>query len=252
MNHSRLDLLPLPHRNLIGHRGAAGLAPENTLEGFEKAKSLGLNWVEFDIQVCASGEWVLFHDPVLSRTTNGHGLLSQTPWQTLKTLDAGSWFKSTDQNARIPLLEDALRMLIDLVIHPNIEIKIEGPLTQTQISALVDLYHRIQSIWPTTHPPPLMSSFDHQTLVIMRSLIPKHWPLGYLLPEETPINTRRMPFDSVHCHYSRITPHFLAEAQMQNQPLLIYTVNDPKQIESFINQKIFGIFSDMTFKKIEK
>jgi hypothetical protein len=81
----------------------------------------------------------------------------------------------------------------------------------------------------------------------MRSLIPKHWPLGYLLDESTLINRTFMRFDSLHCHYSSITPTLLAQAQKHNQSLLVYTVNDPIQIQSFITQKIFGVFSDMTF-----
>lgn len=244
---SLFNNLPRPHQGLIGHRGAAGLAPENTLEGFEKAKSLGLNWVEFDVQVCATGEWILFHDAELCRTTNGHGLLRQTPWAILKTLDAGSWFKTTYQNARIPLLEDALSTLIDLGIHPNIEIKIEDESKIPTITTLFDLYHRIQSVWPTTQPPPLISSFNHQTLRIMRSIIPMYWPLGALFPESTVINSASLNFDSLHCHYSAITPTLFEESKKHNHPLLVYTVNDPIQIQSLMIQGTFGIFSDMTF-----
>ena len=65
----RLYDLPAPKEGLIGHRGAAGHAPENTAASIKKAAQFGLNWVEFDIRLCSSGEWIVFHDSSLERTT---------------------------------------------------------------------------------------------------------------------------------------------------------------------------------------
>jgi glycerophosphoryl diester phosphodiesterase len=94
---------------VIGHRGAAGLAPENTFAGFDIALALGVDGIETDVQKTQDGKLVLFHDHLLDKTTNGTGVLQATPWQALQQLDAGSWFDSTYAGERIPLLIEVLQ-----------------------------------------------------------------------------------------------------------------------------------------------
>lgn len=58
---------------IIGHRGARNLWPENSLEGFERTRELGVDAVEFDVHLARDGELVVIHDPTLERTTEGTG-----------------------------------------------------------------------------------------------------------------------------------------------------------------------------------
>src|SRR5882757_10846072 len=67
---------PLQLPPVIGHRGAAACAPENTLAGLRKAKALGCRWVEFDVRLTADNQPVLLHDNRLERTTDGRGRVS--------------------------------------------------------------------------------------------------------------------------------------------------------------------------------
>ena len=69
-------LLGLPR--VIGHRGAAGAAPENTLASIRKARELGASWVEFDVKLTRDGQAILFHDDDLERTTDGRGAVAAT------------------------------------------------------------------------------------------------------------------------------------------------------------------------------
>src|SRR6266568_6727931 len=94
---------------VIGHRGAAGLAPENTYAGFDLALEIGVDGIETDVQKTKDGKLVLFHGELLDRTTNGKGVLQETPWQELQQLDAGSWFDGKYAGERIPLLIEALK-----------------------------------------------------------------------------------------------------------------------------------------------
>jgi glycerophosphoryl diester phosphodiesterase len=55
---------------IIGHRGASGTAPENTLASFEKAIRMGVKMIELDVHRCASGELVVIHDEKINRTTS--------------------------------------------------------------------------------------------------------------------------------------------------------------------------------------
>ncbi len=248
MQQKTFQQLPKPQQGLIGHRGAAGLAPENTLEGFQVAAARGINWVEFDVQLCASGEWVIFHDADLPRTTNRQGLIFESTWAQLKDLDAGSWFAPAYKNARIPLLEEALGTLLALNVQPVIEIKTFGPPQEQSLSALL---HCVQSVWPPMTPPPLFSSFDLQTLLLLRAYDPELL-IGYLVSD---LNTEAITlatqksFNSLHCEATSITPSLIAEAHLQKLPLLAYTVNDPLQIQSLLQQGVFAVFSDLTFFK---
>src|SRR5437667_513159 len=94
---------------VIGHRGALGLAPENTFAGFDLALALGVDGIETDVQKTKDGKLVLFHSNPLDRTTNGTGVLQETSWQALQQLDAGSWFDSKYAGERIPLLIETLK-----------------------------------------------------------------------------------------------------------------------------------------------
>jgi len=93
---------------VIGHRGAAALAPENTWAGFDRALALGVDAIETDVRATNDGELVLFHDERLDRTTNGSGPVQQTLWSVVRELDAGSWFSEEYRGARVPLLVPTL------------------------------------------------------------------------------------------------------------------------------------------------
>jgi glycerophosphoryl diester phosphodiesterase len=102
----------------IGHRGAAGHAPENTIKSFLKAVELGCDMTELDVHVCGSGEVVVFHDEEVFRTTNGNGFVSQMTLEQLRALDAG-------EGEKIPTLEEVLTALKGR-IQLNIELKGKG------------------------------------------------------------------------------------------------------------------------------
>lgn len=237
-----------PHAGLIGHRGAAGLAPENTLESFRMAATHGIQWVEFDVQACASGEWMVFHDADLERTSNGQGFLQSHSLEYLQSLDAGTWFSAAYQGARIPSLEEALEACIQYNLYPMIEIKLFDTASPT---ALGDLLERVQSVWPPSAPPPLFSSFALEALMILRACNPAAL-IGYLVNDLSTANialASMQAFTHLHCHYSSITKALLAEAASAQLPVLAYTLNDPRAIQSLLQQGVHAVFSDLTFLK---
>lgn len=93
---------------VIGHRGAAGLAPENTFASFDAALSVGVDGIETDVRITRDGVLVLMHDPSLARTTDGRGRVAAKDWGSLSRLDAGSWFAPRFSGGRIPRVEDFL------------------------------------------------------------------------------------------------------------------------------------------------
>jgi glycerophosphoryl diester phosphodiesterase len=115
----------------IGHRGAAGDAPENTLAAFELAWRQGGDGIEFDVQLSADGVPVVIHDARLERTTSGGGLVSGLPLAVLKRLDAGSWFnrrfparaQHRFAGLKVPTLAEVLRWVRKRNVLSFLEIK---------------------------------------------------------------------------------------------------------------------------------
>jgi glycerophosphoryl diester phosphodiesterase len=81
---------PLMPLQVIAHRGGATLAPENTLAAFRRAVDLGVDWLEFDVQMTQDGEPVVIHDETVDRTTDGTGAVRDLTLARIRTLDAGN------------------------------------------------------------------------------------------------------------------------------------------------------------------
>lgn len=117
----------------MAHRGGAGLWPENTLLAFERARDLGVDVIEMDVQSTADGVLVVLHDASVDRTTDGAGRVGAMTLAQLKRLDAGSRF-STDggktfpwrgRGLSVPTLDEVFTRLPRM--HFNIEPKQESP-----------------------------------------------------------------------------------------------------------------------------
>lgn len=124
-------------RLVIGHRGCAGLAPENTLEGLQRARALGVDAVEFDVRLTADGVAVLMHDATLDRTTNARGPVARTSFARIREADAGARFTSDrgksfpfrERSCRVPTLEEALAILGDTPVL--VELKVPEAMPET-------------------------------------------------------------------------------------------------------------------------
>ena len=93
---------------IVGHRGAAGCAPENTLAAWNEGLAQGADIIELDVQLSADGQVVVLHDDLLDRTTDGSGRVGDKTLAELKALDAGSWFAERFVGEPIPTLQEAL------------------------------------------------------------------------------------------------------------------------------------------------
>ncbi len=146
--------------SIVGHRGAAGLAPENTIPSFEEAKKYDVDFIEMDVRVTRDGYLVVIHDATVDRTTNGSGLVSNMSLDQIKRLDAGSWFSDRYRGAKIPTLAEALEVLSDGDFGIIIELKernIEKKTVETiEESGLMDRT--------------IIASFDMDTLANIRNI----------------------------------------------------------------------------------
>ena len=113
---------PMDSRNytITGHRGAGALAPENTLSAIKKGLKYDVDRIEVDVHQTKDGKVVIMHDRTIDRTTNGSGLIKDYTYDELLKFDAGGWFSDKYKNEKIPLLEDAIKLIdgqVDFVIE---------------------------------------------------------------------------------------------------------------------------------------
>jgi len=104
----RLD--PKNPIEIVCHRGANSLAPENTLEAAQLCIDQGFQYVEIDVRTTSDGELVVIHDATLNRTTNGSGLVAEHTLSEIENLEAGLWFSDLFEGVRIPTLSQILEI----------------------------------------------------------------------------------------------------------------------------------------------
>jgi len=96
---------------IVCHKGANAVAPENTYAAAQRCLDWGMDYVEVDVRTSQDGILYLLHDPTLERTTDGTGYLHERSAAYLNQLDAGSWFHAEFANQRLPQLEPFLHWI---------------------------------------------------------------------------------------------------------------------------------------------
>ncbi len=135
--------------DIIAHRGARSLAPENTLAAARKAHQLGADLWETDVAVTADDQLVLMHDDAMTRTTNVAerfpervpAAFSTYTLAEIRSLDAGSWFERDDPfgqvaagavdrqelagyaGEKVPMLREAFELTLEMDWFLNLELK---------------------------------------------------------------------------------------------------------------------------------
>lgn len=259
---SRLHDLLRPGTFLrTGHRGARGLAPENTLEGFRRAALVGVDLLELDVQLTADDEVVVLHDPTVDRTTDGRGPVATKTLAELQALDAGHAF-TTDggatfpfrgQGVRVPRLEEVLRELPD---H-GLTIELKRSPRPGLVERTVDLVRRLAP------GRTILASADHGLLRAVRRHAPEQVTSFsgrevrdfYLLSKvrlagllfRSPAKVIQMPLWSDHDHdrgLSLLSPALLRAAHASGRVVQVWTINDPALMRRLIDLGVDGITTD--------
>ena len=217
----------------IGHRGAAGYEPENTLRSFRKAINLGVDMIEFDVRLCKSGDLVVFHDESLERITGTKKLIRNSTLVELKKYDVG-------KGEKIPTLIEALD-LIGREVAVNIEMKGENVAEPT---AVVIKKYIEEKKWP----PELFlaSSFNRKELARFVKINPGA-RLGILVGKN--------PFDavarailykaySVHIHHHFLWRWLVRAIQRGGFKVFAFWLPNEKWEKKAKKIRVDGIFSD--------
>lgn len=226
---------------VIGHRGARGLAPENTLSGLNAAFAHGATYVEIDAKLTQDGVVVLMHDETLDRTTDGGGPVAEAPYGLIRTLNAAHGFPDRPAEAP-PTLVEALELVQSVGGGINIEIK-PCPGRERETAAAVITV--VRAIW-RQRIPPLLSSFQRASLLACRDLAPD-LPRGYLSEiegEDWVAAAKSLDCATLNLGATLLTPDAVPTLTRQGLPLLLWTVNDPAAARAFLAAGATAVITD--------
>jgi glycerophosphoryl diester phosphodiesterase len=233
-------LLPSLPR-VIGHRGAAARAPENTLAGFRRAAALGCAWVEFDVRLTADDVPVVFHDDTLERTTDGRGAVGATPLAVLLTRDAGASFAPRYRGEPIPTLDQTLALLTELGLGGNLEMKALAGREWALADAVIRAIARAKAV-----PPLLVTSFSGPALAAFASAAPGI-ARGVLTSRVTPEclkTARRIGAGAIVCDHETLRGDEARAVEGMGLALLTYTVNEPRRAAELFAWGVASVISD--------
>ncbi|EHM10770.1 glycerophosphoryl diester phosphodiesterase [Thermanaerovibrio velox DSM 12556] len=227
---------------VIGHRGAAGLAPENTLGAIRKGLELGVQGIEVDVQLTRDGKPVIIHDFSVDRTSNGTGEVANLTLEEIRRLDAGSWFGREFQGERIPTLVEVLE-----TVPPNVMLNLELKQITFQRRGLEEAVAKeLKQFgrWDNV----VVSSFDHKALETIKGLL-EDLRIGlltynYLLNPQVYLDSLGFQAYSVHPAFELVDQQDCKAYKERGLKVFCYTVNHHETAREIEALGVDGIFTD--------
>jgi glycerophosphoryl diester phosphodiesterase len=238
---------------VIAHRGASGVAPENTLAAFERAVQLGAGFIETDLQLSRDARLVAVHDETLERTTDGRGPVSKKTLEELRQLDAGSWFDHrlseparSFAGERIPVVEEVLAFAREHDIGLFLEMKVKGPsfAGHALTGALRDVSEILRSV---------VISFDEGFLSRIRQIQPL-LVTGFLYSARLPnavATAVNAGARQLLPRADRVTPQLVADAHGADLKVVAWTANTREQMQALVSSGVDGIMTDYPHELVE-
>ncbi len=240
----------------ISHRGASGEAPENTLLAFRIAvEKYNTDVLEMDVHSTNDKVIVVIHDRTLHRTTNGKGNVKDYTYEELEKFDAGYWYKIEGKNefpyrgkgVKIPTLKEVFESFPNLKF--NIEVKQKNPPIEEDIinlireagftdkvilgSSKVSISKKLKKLAPE------IASFCNKWNVIIFYILNKTG-LGFLY---RPKHQSLQPTSKIK-PVNILQPSIVNSAHKKGMMFHVWTINNEKDMEKFLNMGADGIMTD--------
>lgn len=225
--------------DVIAHRGAASLAPENTLAAIKRGLEF-TKLIEFDVQTSKDGRLVLMHDEKLARTTGAKGLVLERTFEELRQLDAGSKFGPQFAGEKIPEFEEAVNLIIAKGGTPLIDCKACSPHMLVAELRRLKLTERV-----------LVNSADHKFLKEVNRLAPEITLSGTAsvsLPEAELIQFTDRFRDAgakiLWWDHQRLVASSVKFFKRRGFKVYAWTVNSPEDMRKILSFGVDGIITD--------
>ncbi len=230
---------------IAAHRGASGLAPENTLSAFELAYEQGANMLETDLQFTSDGYAVAFHD--LKHLDSSKSLINKNlTLKDIKKIDAGSWFNSKFANETIPTFEEILEFAKNK-LYINFEIKhFNGEFNEAYIKRLIDVVKDFDMAKYV-----MFASFDYRIIKFIKSVDDKihtaaiKIPGNYTLPSEIAKSTGCEAFI---CDFRELSEEINQDCLENNLFVGTYSIDNEEDFKKIIKYNIRAIGTNFPAK----
>lgn len=213
---------------VIGHRGAAGLEPENTLRSYRKALEIGVDYVETDVYLTKDKRLIVMHDGTVDRTTNGHGPVEAMTFEEVRKLDAG-------KGEKVPTLEEVLTLIKG---KAKIHIEMKGDGTPRPVVETVQAMGMVSDV--------VVTSGNTDRLREVKSLNPKiavehiyGAPPADAIERAVSVKAAR-----VSVHIKHITHEYVKSAHSHGLLVIAWPPNTPEEVKKALEYDVDLICSD--------
>ena len=223
--------------SIFAHRGASGYCFENTFEAFEKAKLLGADGIELDIQQSCDFEYFVIHDNLLMRLAGLKRFVFESTADELKQVRLGKRFFRLFSHKRIPLLSDVLQWANEQQMPLNVELK---------ETLLENVPHFEQMIAKWQLPKGShVSSFHNELLVITKRVRPDI-ETALLITKKMPIHeiVHYPHIDTIHANKKYYTRHFLNVLSVADKKVRFYNIDGSEQYLANPHPAVIGWITD--------
>jgi len=220
-------MLQLP--KVVGHRGAAAYAPENTLESFREARRRGATWVEIDVKLTADSVPILMHDASLKRTMSVDRLVAET--------------RAADLPKDVPTFEAAIECFRELGLGCNVEIKpCEGREVETGRIAVETL----RRCWPGSLPAPLLSSFKDASLAAALQAAPEYVRASLIdqIGDDWLARARAVQAAGINTSGKKLTAPQAVAIKKAGYILSVYTINEGDVARALVGMGVDCVITD--------
>jgi glycerophosphoryl diester phosphodiesterase len=212
---------------IVGHRGAAGTEPENTIRSFKCAGRMGVDYVELDVRRCKTRELVVMHDPTVDRTTNGKGVVRNLSISEIRSLDAG-------KGEKVPLLSEVVVLAKS---NFNLFVEVKEPGTEEEILSMLRMSGLSKSF---------IISFFHNSIRDLKRVHPS-LRCGVIFSEE-PVRPWRLALDAnanmISPNLAYTTSELVEGAHKHGLLVQVWPVNTLEDFARAIEAGVDGVAGD--------
>lgn len=220
---------------IVAHRGAAGKAPENTMEAISAAIEDGTDWVEIDVQESGDGHVVVVHDSDFMKLAGTDLKVWEGTLEEIQAIDVGSWFSPDFSDERVPLLADVLKAAKGRA-RVVIELKYYGHDKQLE-QRVIDIVEEMGMADSTA-----IMSLKYDGIRKVRQLRPE-WIVG-LLSAKVLGNMSKIDADFLAVNTAMAKPAFIRTNQEAGKKVFVWTVNDKMDMFKMMSLGVDGIITD--------
>ena len=228
-------LLDPEARPLIGHRGASGECPEDTLAAFDRALEQGADALELDVRLSADGVPVVIHDQTVDRTTDGSGAVRELPLSDLRALDAG-------RGEQIPTLDEVL----DRYRGTPLIVEVKAPEAGVPIARLLDRHGAAGRVLVGSFERAALRPFGGDSYLRAAGRRETAWFWMTSRFRRAPLNTRYRAL-TVPEHHGRlrvVDRSFVGTARRRGLPVHVWTVNEIDTARRLRALGVSGVITD--------